>query len=160
MDKLKIVKLVLDELDKRVNILVQAALDAKDAATNEESKAENKYDTRGLEASYLAGAQAQRANELVDSIRKLKELKITHYSDNDEINITSLVEVMDDSRNYKWFFILPYAAGIEITYKDLNIQTLSPQTPLAKKLIGQSKGDLIEWKSKNNIFEYEVSKIF
>ena len=38
--------------------------DLGEAATNEESKAENKYDTRGLEASYMAQAQSLRVSEL------------------------------------------------------------------------------------------------
>ena len=41
----------------------RSARSAHEEATSEQSKAENKYDTRGLEAAYLAGAQSRQAAE-------------------------------------------------------------------------------------------------
>ena len=64
MDKRKIIEAIRRQLEKDLNVLKEAALIAYEAATNEESKPENEYDTRALEASYIAGAQAKRAGEL------------------------------------------------------------------------------------------------
>ena len=43
-----------------------AAKDAKENATGEETKSDGKYDTRAIEAAYLAGAQAKQAEKLAN----------------------------------------------------------------------------------------------
>ena len=61
-------KLLLEELIKRAKIELEqlegAAKSHRDFATDQEFKAESKYDTRALEASYLASAEAKRVEEL------------------------------------------------------------------------------------------------
>ena len=56
--------LLLAALDENCAMLESTLNAVVDAATNTESKPENKYDTRALEASYLAGAQQERLNEM------------------------------------------------------------------------------------------------
>ena len=60
-DKQAIIDRLVEKLQSEAEALVRAAQAAHEAATHEESRAEDHHDTRGLEASYLAGAQAQRA---------------------------------------------------------------------------------------------------
>ena len=43
-------------------------------ATDEQSKAENKYDTRGLEASYLAHGQSRQAAETAEALEQFAAL--------------------------------------------------------------------------------------
>ena len=52
----------------------QAARATSDAATDPDSKAENKYDTRNLEASYLARGQAFRVAETMEALREFESL--------------------------------------------------------------------------------------
>jgi uncharacterized protein (DUF2345 family) len=52
------------ELRSQFERLAQAAREAHAAATDPGSKAESKYDTRSLEASYLATGQAKQVEEL------------------------------------------------------------------------------------------------
>ena len=56
----QLIKQINDELE----VIKKSAEIAHDDATHEESRAENKYDTRGLESSYLAGAQMERVRIL------------------------------------------------------------------------------------------------
>src|SRR5581483_11142644 len=60
MDKRRLVETVQQHLAEELATLMQAAKAAHEAATHEESKAEDQHDTRGLEASYLAGSGAAR----------------------------------------------------------------------------------------------------
>src|SRR5690606_28022446 len=55
--------------------LKAAAAATHDAATNEESKPENQYDTRALEASYLADAQAKRVMEMEEVLHSLRSVQ-------------------------------------------------------------------------------------
>ena len=63
LDKAKLVETILKSLEKDLEVLREAEKSTREAATHEESKPENEYDTRGLEASYLAGAQSKRIIE-------------------------------------------------------------------------------------------------
>jgi hypothetical protein len=61
MDKFLLQQQVLERLAEDLLQAEQAARAAHDTATHEENIAENKYDTLGLEAAYLATGQARRA---------------------------------------------------------------------------------------------------
>ena len=62
--KKALVATLVEKLDNELANMKRAAKDAREAATHEEAKPENDKDTRALEASYLAGAQAARVREL------------------------------------------------------------------------------------------------
>ena len=55
-------------------MLTQAALSTHAEATDEENKAEDKYDTRGLEASYLAIGQSKAAEEATQPVVQFSAL--------------------------------------------------------------------------------------
>lgn len=58
MNKTAVYQQMLEKLAIDLDVLQRAAQTAYEAATHEENIAENKYDTLGLEASYLATGQA------------------------------------------------------------------------------------------------------
>ena len=60
MNKRDLLNLFANKIAEDLLVMTKAALAAHEAATHSESKAEDQYDTRGLEASYLAGAQSKR----------------------------------------------------------------------------------------------------
>jgi transcription elongation GreA/GreB family factor len=159
LNKKDIFLAILKELQTTFDVIAKSAHEARDAATNEESKAENKYDTRGLEASYLAGAQAKRATEIQESIKKLTQLKVNDFDKATPIQITALVEVQVNDETRKWLFLLPYAGGVQIEFEGQSVQTLSPESPLGKKLIGSSVNDLIELKVGKSNNEYEILNV-
>ena len=66
MKKQELISAFITQLERDLVTMKEAARNTLQAATHEESKAENEYDTRGLEASYLAGAQSKRAAEIED----------------------------------------------------------------------------------------------
>ena len=153
-DKIEIFKLVINDLEKNLKVLVESAFEAKEASTNEESKAENKYDTRGLEASYLASGQAKRAQELQEKIYLLKKVEVKDFSEEDSIGISSLIKILiDDSEQY--FFIIP-AGGIEVKYKNQSIKTINIESPLGSQIFGQKLGHDFQLNNK----EYEVVEVF
>ena len=58
MKKAQLLKQIVASLSESLGVLEKAARASHAEATHESSKAESKYDTRGLEAAYLAGGQA------------------------------------------------------------------------------------------------------
>ena len=91
MDKLLLQQQVCRRLADDLALLLAAAEDARQAATHEESKAENKYDTRGLEASYLAAGQARRAAEIRAALAAWQALQMRAYDDTQGIQLGALI---------------------------------------------------------------------
>ena len=74
MHKAQLIQQIIASLSESLALLEKAARASHAEATHESSKAESKYDTRGLEAAYLAGGQARQAKEIMDSIELYRAL--------------------------------------------------------------------------------------
>jgi len=62
MNKSDLLTQIIASLQESLEALQNTARASHAEATHESSKPENKYDTRGLEAAYLAGGQARQAD--------------------------------------------------------------------------------------------------
>ena len=69
MEKSAVLTAILSRLEVELEALTQGARASYAAATDPDSKAENKYDTRTLEASYIARGQAKRVTELQEGVQ-------------------------------------------------------------------------------------------
>ena len=99
MNKRDLVDKVVQQLTAEFQNLFKAARAAHAEATHEQSKAENKYDTRGLEASYLARGQSRQAAELEQAIAKLRALQVREFADEEPTDVGALIEL--HARNEK-----------------------------------------------------------
>lgn len=140
MDKRKLIAAILESLEKDLEVQKAAALATYQAATGEESKAENEYDTRGLEASYLAGAQAKRVGEIEELLTIYKFVEIKNFSPKDKIGATALVKV-DLNGKTSLLFLLPKGGGVSIPFEGQTVQVLTPNSPLGEALVGLQQGD-------------------
>lgn len=157
--KQKLMDILLFKLDENLSAIVDSALEAKNAATSEESKPENKYDTRGLEASYLAGAQAERTSIMQKEIDQLKRLVLRHFDQDDWIDLTAIVKVVNDLDITKYFFLLPYAGGSKIELDQNIYYVVTPQSPIGKMLFRKKVGDLFSIKNQEHVTDFEVLEI-
>src|SRR5438034_4472876 len=106
---------IIEALHESLAVLEKAARAAHAEATHESSKAESKYDTRGLEAGYLASGQARQAREILESIKVYEALPLRDFSPNEAIDLTALVGLeVDDKRSR--YFIGPKNGGLEIEF--------------------------------------------
>jgi hypothetical protein len=140
VNKSILVKKIVAQLTENLGLLNKAALASHAEATHESSKAENKYDTRGLEAAYLAGGQAKQAREIQDSITSYGALTIRNFAIGEPIDLTALVDLETDGMG-STYFIGPKAGGLEIEHSGQEIIVITPQSPLGKNLIGRKSGD-------------------
>ena len=76
ISKKKIVELLIEKLNSELVEVENAARSARDLATADDLKSEGKYDTRAIEASYLASAQNKRVEEIKLDIQMLEELEL------------------------------------------------------------------------------------
>src|SRR5271156_723348 len=113
MNKTQLLKRVVASLTENLQLLEKAARASHAEATHESSRAENKYDTRGLEAAYLAGGQARQAKEILDAVKISEPATARPFGPDAPIDLTALVELaMDGARSD--YFMGPRSGGLEI----------------------------------------------
>lgn len=137
---------------------LQAAKTAHAAATHDENIPDNKYATLGLEASYLAQGQANRAQEILQAIQVFQQLALQDFSANSVIRLTAVVQLEDDEGRSRSVFIGPAAGGLLLKLGEVELMIITPASPLGRELLGKRCGDLIELKS-DMTREYEVVSI-
>jgi transcription elongation GreA/GreB family factor len=158
MDKKKLIQAIVSQLEADLVRLKDAARATYEAATHEESKPENEYDTRGLEASYLAGAQAQRVAEIEELIYIYKQIKTENFKAGQPIAATSLVEVKFKDK-HSFVFIMPKGGGLTLSFEGKPIQTVTPSSPLGGALIGLSAGETATVETADQVREYEILSV-
>jgi transcription elongation GreA/GreB family factor len=158
VDKKSLLDQICQQLERDLEVLKAAALATYQAATNEESKPENEYDTRGLEASYLAGAQAKRVQEIEEQLTIYKYLEIKSYNESTPIGATALVTVEVDGRQ-NILFVLPKGGGLSLTSQGHKIQVVTPSSPLGEALIGLRVGDVAVVETGAHVKEYEIIQV-
>ncbi len=157
--KLELIERILVHLSQEVASLQKSARAAHEAATHEESKAEDHHDTRGLEASYLAGAQAARVAELQAIISNFQFSKPRNFAPSDPIAAGALVELECEGRR-SWIFLVVQGGGLSLKFEgDRTVQVITPQAPLGDALLGKRAGEAVEVEGQKKSREYEVVSV-
>ena len=133
---------IVRQLQSELELLTKAALSTHAEATNEENKAEDKYDTRGLEASYLAHGQSMAAEEAAQAVAQFAALPLRDFAPGEPISLGALVRL--DGRGGNHYFIGPRAGGTEINSGDDTVLVITPQSPLGRQLMGRKQGDALQ----------------
>ncbi len=131
------------DLRGRLDRLSKSALEAHAAATDPGSKAEGKYDTRSLEASYLAAGQARQVEELAEALRIFETLVLPEFGMDERIDAGALVEV-DQAGETSFYLLVPAAGGLEVSHEGMEVTLLTPASALYQKLAGMGVGDSLE----------------
>ena len=140
MNKRAIIKKITAKLISELEVYFRAARFSRAEATHESSKAESKYDTRGLEASYLARGQSKQAAELEGAIAEFEKLDAKKFGADDAIEIGALVELESGGEN-SFYFVGPRAGGTEVVHDRKEILVITPQSPLGEQLVGKKQGE-------------------
>ncbi len=137
MNKQQLRQEIIETLKQELDGAIKAAQVALDGATHEQSKAETQYDTLGLEHAYLAEGQSRRIDSLNKDIMQLESWSIPSFNQDDEIYLGALL-ALQDIKNKKTMrvFLVPCGGGITLKHDELEINVISPQTPLGEALLG------------------------
>ena len=158
MQKSQLLQQILVSLTKSLSVLEKAARASHAEATHESSRAESKYDTRGLEAAYLAGGQAKQAKEILDSIQIYKSLTPRDFARGEPIELTALVE-LEANGTRSAYFIGPKSGGREIEHQHKEIIVITPQSPLGQSLMGRKAGDHWIAKFGGSTVKYHIASV-
>jgi len=156
MDKQELIRKFVEAISSDLAVLTQAAMHAHEAATHAESKAEDQYDTRGLEASYLAGAQSKRAMEL-DEMRSLyQHIQVKTFGGESPIAATAVIELEDEDGKRTYYFMMPKGGGLSVLQDGKTVHIVTPQSPLGEAMMGKTLGDSIEVTVQKSARDYSI----
>ena len=141
MNKAHLHQLILERLHTDLAAAERAALTAHEAATHEENVAENKYDTLGLEAAYLAAGQARRVEEIRQALHAWQQLRLRPFDARLGIQLTALVWLADARGHQQCLFLGPDGAGMKVRLDGQEVLVISPRAPLGQRLLGCAEGD-------------------
>jgi transcription elongation GreA/GreB family factor len=139
VNKQDILNKIIATLRAELDTCLKAAAAATAAATDPDSKAENKYDTRSLEASYLARGQALRVAELEEAVRSFETLSARSFRADEPVAIGAIV-VLEGADGLCIYFIGPNAGGTEVLHEGHEVIVITPSAPLGQKLMGRRQG--------------------
>ena len=156
MNKSLLLKQIQQELEALLQVAKEAAHQAYTTATHEENVAENKYDTLGLEAAYLAQGQSRRVAECEADVAAYKGVAVTMFSPQTPIAIGALIELKDEFGDEKLLYLGPAAGGLTFAFKQQTITIITPSAPLGAALMGLFVADELTIKVATKEIHYEV----
>ena len=158
MNKRTLIDKITISLQSELKTYMRAAKSSHEEATAEENRSENKHDTRGLEASYLAAGQANKVSELEAAIGAYKSLTIEAH-DNASIEVGSLVE-LDHAGEKMFYFIGPSAGGTEVIEGGHEVLVITPQSPLGSQLQGRRPGEHLNLALNGGSQEIKITNVY
>ncbi len=109
------------------------------AATHEESRADNKYDTRGLEMSYLATGMTDRVAELRQVLSAYHFWTLPPRAD--VVRPGGLVRLIDDDGQALCCYVAPYGSADTVHVDGVQVRVITLKAPLGRALVGKREGD-------------------
>ena len=137
MNKELLLNKIIALLTEDLKILTEAARTAHAAATHEECVPDNKYDTTGLEASYVAQGQANRAQDILHAFEAYKAMVLRFFDEEAAIGLTALVSLEDGEGNCRKVFLGPEAGGLKLIAGAAEYIVITPESPLGMALLGK-----------------------
>lgn len=158
MDKKRIIAHIVEQLSDELKSIEAAAAAARAAAVSEEARAENEYDTRAIEAGYLAAGQAKRADDLRKQLLMYKHLPLRKLSEADVACAGALVE-LETNRKCAHYFVAPAGGGLVTAVDGQPVHVITPMSPIGEALMGRKVGQTVEVEFRDTVRTYKVVSI-
>ncbi|ALC15025.1 GreA/GreB family elongation factor [Desulfuromonas soudanensis] len=156
MDKEPLRQRIIEQLAADLELFLQAARAAHEAATNAENLPDNEYETLALEASYVAQGQANRAQEIRMALESYKALELRPFGDGEPIRLGALVTLEGEDGRFRTVLIGPEAGGLKVFDGNREIIVITPSSPLGQELLGRIEGDQVTTGVGDTMRDYEI----
>jgi len=159
MDKFWLQQQVLERLAEDLLQAEQAMRTAHETATHEENIAENKYDTLGLEAAYLATGQARRAEAIRQAVANWRQFRPRPYDASKGIQLGALVCLVDSDDKPQQIYLGPDGGSMKLACGAQLVQVISIEAPLGRALLGKCEGDEVSIQVASIRQQFEVLRV-
>lgn len=160
MDKMLLQQQVLERLAEDLLQAEQAVRVAHETATHEENIAENKYDTLGLEAAYLATGQARRAAAIGQALAHWRQFRPSPYDASKGIQLGALVCLVDAADQQRHVFLGPDGGSMPLVSGAQLVQVISSESPLGMAMLGKCEGDEVSIHVASAQQRFEVQRVY
>ncbi len=120
-----------------------ASRQTRAGGNDEESRAEDKYDTLSTEQNYLADGLAKQALTAREALAAFDTLTPRAFAPADPIDLGAAIELELPGERH-WFFLAPAGGGTEIVFDEQSITLITPESPLGGQLMGKMPDDSLE----------------
>jgi len=158
LDKAVILALIIERLRADLAIAEQAVAVARDTATHADAQGSSRYETMGLEASYLAQGQGARLLEVERALASFTRLKLAEPGPT--IGISSLLCLRDENGSSQLLWLASDAGGLKLQYGNMDITVITPKSPLGRVLIGKTAADELEISIAGKGRCYEIEAVY
>ncbi len=156
INKQKLLDQLVALLKSEQSELEDAAKSSRDLATQADLKSEGKYDTRAIEASYLAGAQQKRVEEIKLDIQMLEEMEL---SVSKKIQLGSLAQIEHRGAE-RFYFITSTSGGTMLSVDGATVLVISVFSPLGNAALSLEVGESFEVETPKELRQYNIKAIF
>lgn len=140
MQKSEVIAALTANLEAELAAADHASRDAAAYATDEESRAESKWDTQGLEASYLAAGQAGQAKQLAEALSQLQSQCSELERPCSAVQRGALIKCQL-GKTTEWYFFAPSGGGETLRINDVAVTVITHASPLAQVMVGCAAGN-------------------
>jgi transcription elongation GreA/GreB family factor len=156
IDKKIILAKLIENLQRELQEVEAAAKSTRDLVTQDDLKSEGKYDTRAIEASYLASAQLKRVEEIKIDIQMLQETEIQNST---KLQMGSLA-LIDFKGTARYYYLTTTSGGTMLTIDGQTILVISVFSPLGNGALGLSEGEGFEVETPKELRTYQIMKVY
>jgi transcription elongation GreA/GreB family factor len=158
INKTEVLKALLAHFEGELSAIVVSAQTAHEAATHEESKAEDRHDTQAIEAGYLAQGVAVRVLEIKKVIAEYKSILESNFPAFNQVAPGCLVE-LEANGKISYSFFSHFGGGAQVVLESKTFTVLTPKSPLGESILGEKPGDEVEVETKGGLKHYTIVSI-
>jgi transcription elongation GreA/GreB family factor len=157
--KADIHRLLIEQMTKELGAITASAKASFASATDDENRAEHKYDTFKLEESFLARGQAKRVKELADALESLQNLPLGDLPEGSPVQFGALVRMKAKNGSTSTLLFGSAAGGETIVVNGEEITVVTAQSPLGQAILGRTAGETIDVKIGPGLQTLEIVSI-
>ncbi|MAZ48597.1 MAG: hypothetical protein CME65_08535 [Halobacteriovoraceae bacterium] len=159
MLKTKIKEHLLEKAKADLSAALEANESASDYKGSDDLKQEGKYDTRAIEAGYLAGAQAKRVEELKLEVQMIEELPVRDFESGEAAAVGALVKLLHNEIE-RLYFLSSTAGGSMLNIDGSPVLVISVFSPIGAGAVNLEAGESFELETPSGSRIYEVLEVF
>ena len=159
MTKREIHRRFIDKLAAELEATTASARSTFATATDDEHRAEHKYDTFKLESSFLARGQAKRVEELAAALESLRMLPLKKLKNTTPVQLGALVRLKAAGGETRVLLFGSAAGGETIETEDGEITIVTSGSPLGHAVLGKTTGESVDIRIGNTTHAYVVESI-
>lgn len=129
-----------DQLAESIRVLKASIGESRESATGEETKSEGKYDTRAIEAAYLAEGQRKQLAAMEEARRVLENFEPQDFAMDEAIELGALVEVEREGE-LVFYLLAPMGGGVTAEYLGCEVTVITPESRVFGELLGKECGE-------------------